>query len=40
MTKERRMAIARIISDMVKADNIIEESGIKDMKLWRDNYKI
>ena len=32
MTKEQRTAIARIISDMIKADNIIEESEIKDMK--------
>ena len=32
MTKDQRTAIARIISDMIKADNIIEESEIKDMK--------
>ena len=32
MTKEQRTAIARIISDMIKADNIIEETEIKDMK--------
>ena len=29
MTKEQRTAMARIISDMIKADNIIEESEIK-----------
>ena len=30
MTKEQQTAIARIISDMIKADNIIEESEIRD----------
>lgn len=32
MTHEHRMAMARIISDMIKVDNIIEEREIKDMK--------
>lgn len=32
MTREQRTAMARIISDMIKADNIIEESEIRDMK--------
>lgn len=29
MTGEHRIAIARIISDIIRADNIIEESEIK-----------
>ena len=40
MTKEQRTAIVRIISDMIKADNIIEESGIKDMKKLMSEYSI
>ena len=40
MTREQRTAIARIISDMIKADNIIEESEIKDMKSLMLNYAI
>lgn len=28
MTKEQRIAMARIISDMIKPDNIIEKSKI------------
>ena len=40
MTKEQRTAIARIISDMIKADNIIEESEIKDMKQLMSEYSI
>lgn len=32
MTKEQRTAMARIICDMIKADIIIEENEIKDMK--------
>ena len=40
MTKEQRTAIARIISDMIKADNIIEESEIKDMKRLMSEYSI
>lgn len=33
MTKEQRTAIARVISDMIKADNIIEESEIRENKV-------
>lgn len=40
MTKEQRTAMARIISDMIKADNIIEESEIKDMKALMSKYAI
>ena len=40
MTKEQRTAMARIISDMIKADNIIEESEIKDMKGLMAKYSI
>ena len=40
MTKEQRAAMARIISDMIKADNIIEESEIKDMKKLMSEYAI
>ena len=40
MTKEQRTAMARIISDMIKADNIIEESEIKDMKKLMSDYSI
>lgn len=40
MTKEQRTAIARIISDMIKADNIIEESEIRDMKRLMQEYSI
>ena len=40
MTKEQRTAMARIISDMIKADNIIEESEIKDMKKLMSEYAI
>lgn len=40
MTKEQRTAMARIISDMIKADNIIEESEIKDMKELMSEYAI
>ena len=40
MTREQRTAIARIISDMIKADNIIEESEIKDMKQLMFDYSI
>lgn len=40
MTKEQRIAIARIISDMIKSDNIIEESEIKDMKRLMSEYSI
>ena len=40
MTKEQRTAIARIISEMIKADNIIEESEIRDMKRLMSEYSI
>ena len=40
MTKEQRTAIARIISDMIKADNIIEESEIRDMKKLMAEYSV
>ena len=40
MTKEQRTAMARIISDMIKADNIIEESEIRDMKRLMSEYAI
>ena len=40
MTKEQRTAIARIISDMIKADKIIEESEIWDMKRLMSEYSI
>ncbi len=40
MIKEHRIAMARIISDIIKADNIIEESEIKDMKKLMSEYKI
>lgn len=40
MTKEQRTALARIISDMIKADNIIEESEIMDMKALMSKYSI
>ena len=40
MTREQRTAMARIISDMIKADNIIEESEIKDMKKLMSDYSI
>ena len=40
MTREERIAMARIISDMIKADNIIEESEIKDMKDLMSHYSI
>jgi len=40
MIKEQRTAMARIISDMIKADNIIEESEIRDMKKLMSEYTI
>ena len=40
MTREQRTAMARIISDMIKADNIIEESEIKNMKQLMFDYSI
>lgn len=38
MIKEHRIAMARIISDIIIADNIIEESEIKDMKKLMSEY--
>jgi uncharacterized tellurite resistance protein B-like protein len=40
MTKEQRIAMARIISDMIKADNIIEADEIKAMKRLMSEYSI
>ncbi len=40
MTHEQRVAMGRIISDMIKADNIIEESEIRDMKRLMSEYSI
>ena len=40
MTREQRTAITRIISDMIKADNIIEETEIKDMKMLMSKYSL
>lgn len=40
MNKDQRTAMARIISDMIKADNIIEENEIKDMKMLMSKYSI
>lgn len=40
MTKEQRIAMAHIISDMIKADNIIEENEIVDMKKVMSKYSI
>lgn len=40
MTHEQRIALARIISDMIRADNIIEESEIRDMKSFISKYSI
>jgi hypothetical protein len=40
MTKEQRTAMARVTSDMIKADNIIEESEINDMEKLMSGYAI
>ena len=40
MTKEQRKAMVRIISDMIKADNIIEESEITDMKKFMSSKRL
>lgn len=40
MTHEQKTAMARIISDMIKADNVIEESEIKDMKRLMTCYSL
>lgn len=40
MTREHRIAIARIISDIIRADNIIEESEIRKLKESMARYGI
>lgn len=40
MTREQRTAIARVISDMIKADSIIEETEIRDMKRLMSEYSL
>ena len=40
MTREHRIAIARIISDIIRADNIIEESEIKLLHEYMKSYGI
>lgn len=40
MTREQRIAIGRVISDMIKADNIIEETEIRDMKRLMSDYSL
>ena len=40
MTKEQRTSIARSISNMMKADNIVEESEIRDMKRTNLNLQV
>ena len=40
MTKEQIIAISRVISDMIKADNIIEETEIQDMKQLMSDYSL
>jgi len=40
MTREQRISIARVISDMIKADNIIEETEIRDMKRLMTDYSL
>jgi len=40
MTKEQRTSIARSVSDMMKADNIVEESEIRDMKRTNLNLQV
>ena len=39
-TRKERIAIARIVSDMIKADNIIEESEIEMLNKFRTEYNI
>lgn len=39
-TKKERIAIARIVSDMIKADNIIEESEIEMLRELKAKYAI
>lgn len=40
IAKRHRISLARIISDMIKADNIIEEREIKEMKVLMKTYGI
>lgn len=40
MTKEQRIAICRVISDMIKADSIIEETEILGMKRLMSDYSL
>ena len=40
MTKEQRTSIVRSVSDMMKADNIVEESEIRDMKRTNLNLQV
>ncbi len=40
MTTKQRIAIARVISDMIKADNIIEESEIEMLNRFKQVYAI
>ena len=39
-TIKERIAIARIVSDMIKADNIIEESEIEMLNKFKNDYNI
>ena len=39
MTNQQRIATGRIISDMIKADNIIEEREISEMKSLMMQYQ-
>lgn len=40
MTNREKSSLARIISDMIKADNIIEEREIREMKFLMEKYGI
>ena len=40
MNHEQKTALARIISDMIKADNIIDESEIINMKKLMESYSL
>ena len=39
-TTKERIAIARVVSDMIKADNIIEESEIEMLNKFKSIYNI
>ena len=39
-TTKERIAIARIVSDMIKADNIIEESEIEMLNKLKKDYNL